>query len=32
MMPKVYLWNENAFKTFEIKFNIDLNATIAESL
>ena len=28
MMPKLYLWNENAFKSFEIKFNVDLNEEI----
>lgn len=24
-MPKLYLWNENAFKAFEISFSVDLN-------
>ena len=28
MMPKLYLWNENAFKSFEIKFNVDLDEEI----
>lgn len=31
-MPKVYLWNENAFKSFEITFNVDLNKAIEQSL
>lgn len=28
IMPKLYLWNENAFKAFEICFTVDLNAQI----
>lgn len=32
VMPKMYLWNENAFKSFEIKFNVDPNSEIERSL